>query len=281
MATNILYQSKEKTRNSRETRYKENISGNETEINSYIASLSIGSTQKEGLYLSSWRKSQIGGDLWQVECEYAELDNWISYSSLPDSLVGVKSSTMSVRTLQLPLENLSNYKQNWNHYLIVKTQDGQDVETPSWWSNLQYGDFVPSQDRDNWRIINSLSEIPLQPQGKDSNGHELFWQVNASPTKPGVEYYDFCVYTVTELARYRTAQDAGTAIDKNINKITSPSNTFGISGGNWKLDESSVQFDGNAWNATNVYTHSPTGWDTDLYQHATSSSSSNSSSSAN
>lgn len=72
---------------------------------------------------------------------------------------------------------------------------------------------------------------------------------------------------MTESAKYRSASAAGQAISKNINKIVSPDNTFGLSGGNWKYDEASVQYDGKNWIATTTYTKSGdnNGWDSDLY----------------
>lgn len=83
----------------------------------------------------------------------------------------------------------------------------------------------------------------------------------------GVEYYDFAVFVVTETAKYRTASAAGSAVSKNINRITSPSEDFGISGGDWKLDEVTVQYNGKNWLATSTYTRSgdSQGWDTDIY----------------
>lgn len=58
----------------------------------------------------------------------------------------------------------------------------------------------------------------------------LRWIEAASPTKPGVEYYDLACFVVTESAKYRTASAAGSAVSKNINKIVNPGNDFGISG---------------------------------------------------
>lgn len=56
----------------------------------------------------------------------------------------------------------------------------------------------------------------------------------------------------------------GNAVSKNINTITSPSNTFGISG-SWKYDDASISFNGKYWVATSTYTCSIDGWDEDLY----------------
>jgi len=65
--------------------------------------------------------------------------------------------------------------------------------------------------------------------------------------------------------KFRSASDAGTAINKNINKIVAPTNTFGITGGNWKLDSSTIHYTGSYWLASMIFTHSPTGWDESCY----------------
>ena len=74
------------------------------------------------------------------------------------------------------------------------------------------------------------------------------------------------LFTITESAKYGSATNAGNAVSKNINKIVSPDNTFGITGGNWKYDEASISFNGKYWISTSTYTHSPDSWDADLYQ---------------
>jgi len=83
----------------------------------------------------------------------------------------------------------------------------------------------------------------------------------------GVEYYDLACFVVSETAKYSSARSAGQAISTNINTIVSPTETFGITGGNWKLDEATIQYNGKHWYATMVFTHSgdSLGWDSDLY----------------
>ena len=85
----------------------------------------------------------------------------------------------------------------------------------------------------------------------------------------GVDYYDMSCFVITESAKYKSATSAGNAVSKNINKIISPDNTFGITGGNWKYDEASISFNGKYWVATSVYTRSgdDKGWDVDIYQN--------------
>ena len=252
MALKTLYQSKTKSKTSNEQKYKITYYGKESEVNSLISTLQIGTSEAEGCYLTSWNKSQYGADLYQIELEYTQTFQSGQFSNVPSSVVGKKSATLSVRNIQLPLENLENYLMNWNHYLIGRAEDETEyIETPDWWETADYQFNIPVADRENYRWITSISELPLEP---DSDG--LYWFIVQKPQKPGVQYYDFAVFVVTESAKFRSATDAGNAVSKSINTIVSPSNTFGISGGNWKLDETSVSWDGSAWIGTSVYTHS-------------------------
>ena len=267
MALKVLYQTKEKSKSGTQQRYKITYFGKESEIDAYTATLQIGTTTAEGCYLSNWTKSQYGADMYQVECEYTESYQWGSYSNVPPTVVGKKSATLSVRNIQLPLQHLENYLFNWNNYLIQKAASADEVTTPAWWATLGkdangHLEQIPDEDAEKYMWVKSLSE---RPTGKDDQGNR--WFIVEYPQKPGVDYYDWAVFVVTESARYRSANSAGSAIDKNINTITAPSNTFGLSWGDWKLDEASVSYDGHSWIATCTYTHSgdSEGWDTDIY----------------
>lgn len=267
MALKVLYQTKEAAENGNQRKYKETLYGKESQVDALIATLTIGTTTKEGCYLASWNKSQYGADMYQIECEYTETKDWGTYSNVPSTVVGRKSAQLSVRNIQFPLEHLDNYLFNWNNYLIQLCNSADDVSTPLWWDTLGkdasgHLQGIPQQDEDDYRLVKSLSEIPT---GRDADGKK--WYIVEYPTKPGVEVYDWAVFVVTESARYRSANSAGSAIDKNINTIVAPSNTFGLSWGNWKMDEASVSYDGKAWIATCVYTHSgdENGWDQDIY----------------
>lgn len=104
--------------------------------------------------------------------------------------------------------------------------------------------------------------MPLDP---DANGK--YWRILQKPTKPGVEYYDLACFVVNISAKYNTASAAGNAVSKNINHIVTPTETFGITGGNWKLDEVSISYDGKHWIANQTYTKSgdSSGWDREIY----------------
>ena len=53
----------------------------------------------------------------------------------------------------------------------------------------------------------------------------------------------------------------------SLNRLGTPSNTFGIAGGNWKCDDAEVRWDGKCWVARLTWTHSGgrQSWDGDLY----------------
>ena len=266
MSLKVLYQGKEKSKNANEEKYKVTYYGTEQEVDSFISSLQIGISYDNG-YLSSWNKSNYEGDLYQVACEYTTSYQWGSYSNVGPTVVGKKSAQLSVRNIQLPLEWLrdhgnQNYVTNWNYYLIGRAESEDTViDTPAWWETAT-DTIIPIADRTNYRWIKSIAELPLDP---DSDGQ--YWFIVEQPTKPGVQFLDYALFVVTESAKYRSANAAGNAISKSINTITSPSNTFGLSDGNFKLDQASVSFDGSAWIGTCVYTHSgdSEGWDVDLY----------------
>ena len=267
MALKVLYQTKQKSEDRNQLSYKITYQGLESQIDAYIATLSIGTTQAEGCYLASWTKSQFGADRYQLELNYTKSYEWGSYSNVPPTVVGKKSAVLSVRNIQLPLQHLDNYLVCWNNFLIQKATSKSETEQPAWWATLGKDadgqiETIPDAYSDEYMIIKSLSE---RPTGKEDG---KTWYVVAYPTKPGVQYYDWAVFVVTESAAYRTASAAGSAVDKNINTITAPSNTFGLNWGDWKLDQATVQYDGKAWISSCTYTHSgdQLGWDRQIYQ---------------
>lgn len=178
-------------------------------------------------------------------------------TTIPGTVVGSKSAQLSVRNIQMPLEHHANYLAKWNHYLFGKGASG----LPGFYENAKEA-VVPSNEVETYMWAKTRGEVPA---GKDDNGQ--YWVELAAPTKPGVDYYDLACFVITESAKYTSASKAGSAVSKSINRIKSPGEDFGINGGNWKLDEANVSYDGKYWIGTNVYTRSgdDQGWDEDLY----------------
>lgn len=256
MALQFLYQGREVSQNKNQAIYKQTLYGKLQQIDQLISGFQIGYRDQEKGYLRSWTKTQKEADIWQVEIEYTkEFD--FSFSDQDESVVGKKSAQLSVRNIQMPLESSANYRTNWNYYLAGKGE-GNIVTTPYWWETADTI-IIDIADRENYMWIKSLGELPLE---KDQNG--VYWQILEQPTKPGVQYYDLACFVVTISAKYRSASAAGNAISKKINCITSPPQDFNL-GGEWKLDECSVSYDGKAWIATETYTRAVDYWDPQLY----------------
>lgn len=87
MALKILYQSKEKSRTQNEFKNKITYYGTESEVDTYIATLEIGVTQNEGT-LTAWRKSNTGGNIYQVETEYTTSYDPGMFSNVSQTVVG-------------------------------------------------------------------------------------------------------------------------------------------------------------------------------------------------
>lgn len=258
MAISLKYQGQEKARSRNEASFKETYQGTEAEVDAYISNLPEISTGVEGKgYLTSWRKFNAEGPIWCVEIEYTT--SYDDFNNEDTQLYGKKSAQLSVRNIQMPLESHSNYLAKWNHYLIALGTD----TVPNFW-NTAKNTTLTSEESKTYKWIKSISEMPTEP---DAEGK--YWNVIKEPTKPGVDYYDMSCFVVTESAKFKSATSAGNAVSKNINKIISPDNTFGITGGNWKYDEASISFNGKYWVATSVYTRSgdDKGWDVDIYQN--------------
>lgn len=257
MSVKLKYQGQQYSRTKNQKSIKYTYYGTQNQIDQFMNSLKFGSRDDEkGGYLTQIHKTQMQGIFFQVELTYT-----ISYqnSSGDDSqtVVGVKSASLSVRNIQMPLQHHKNYRKNWNYYLYAV----QGESLPVWWSTFDNEDDLTESEQKQYMWVKDPSEVPE----KSVNGKA--WKKLKNPIKMGVQYYDLACFVVSESAKYNSASSAGNAIEKNINSIKKPSNDFGLSGGNWKCSSCSVQFDGKFWIVTSEYTKSgdDKGWDTDLY----------------
>lgn len=263
MALKRKLQGREQSKSRDEAIYKETWYGTEAEVDAYIATLVIGVYVQDKGYLHEWEKKQDSPAIWEVEVTYrvtyttwtTEEEESSSSSSTP------KQYTLSVRNIQTPLEAHPLYKACWNHYLLGYGT----LVVPAWWSTAT-NTMLTKQQHKFYTWVSSLSEIPIDEENMDTA-----WQIVREPTKPGVSTYDVACFVVVEKSRYKTSSQAGQAISTNINTINTPPHTFGITGGNWKLDEGSVEHDGKRWVATRSWTHASGGWDTDLYGNGNNS----------
>ena len=256
------YQGREQSRSKGEDTAKETWYGTENEVYAYADALVLG-TYVSGLgYLHAWTVKQDTPTIWEVEVDYRvtrSSASWSEEEEPPSSSSGgadptPKQYSLSVRNLQIPIESHPSYRACWTHYLLGLGT----TSFPSWWSDATNTLLTPQQ-RQTYMWVSSIAEIPLDP---DEGGR--YWMIVAQPQKPGVQVFDRACFVVTEKSHYRTSEAAGAAISHNINEISTPPHTFGISGGQWKLDEGSVEHDGKRWVATRSWTRA-TSWDSDLY----------------
>ena len=258
MALKKKFQGTEKSRDKENEVYKQTYYGTEAEVDEKISGLSIGSETSGKGFLQSWRKTQSNAPaIYELEIEYSTSYNMEFANSKDSSTVtGKKSAQLTARNIQMPLQSHPLYLTNWNYYLI-----GKGTNTiPSWWSTAKKTN-LSTADSEKYAWISSLAERPLEA---DSKGKK--WVVLKQPTKKGYQYWEQACFVVTITEKFSSATKAGSSVKKTINTITSPEQDFGISGGNWKHDQSQIAYDGNKWIVTSVYTHSPNGWDTDLYE---------------
>lgn len=211
--------------------------------------------------------AQGEGNFWEVSYKYTSA----GYASgeqvvAPTTVVGEKSATMNCSLISTPLEQHPNYLMKWNHYLAARYKSGQTVPTaPLWWDSAGATFIIPGADQLNFRICDSRGEIP---SGFDAEGYA--WIEIDKPTMPGVQSYDVASYTQTEKSRYRQYADACAAIAARMNKIFTSAQIVnnGFTGGNWKCDGATIEWDGEFWIATSTYTFSAnaSGWNTTLYE---------------
>lgn len=202
--------------------------------------------------LKSSRVYQGNGPVWHCDFRY-ESDGLGDYSNAPDTAYGKKSAQLKGSMLSMPLETNKNYRANWNYYLAAAP--GVSA-VPPWWETAT--DCIVS-DREKYIWIKTPGEVPADKKGR--------WGLLKEPTIPGVDNYDVAVYTVTESARFKSADAAGKMVANVLNKIGSPENDFGIKDGNWKCDDASVSWSGKYWLATLTWTKSgdDKGWNEKLY----------------
>lgn len=188
--------------------------------------------------------------IWVLEERYIEQTDGINIVTPPDDGFGKKSATLSTGMITLPLESVKGYKTKWNHYLAGTAET---TVLPDW-ANTASSTIVDEPDKYRW-----IKEPGELPQG---------WHILSEPSKPGVTGVDLATYTITERIKCRSPRSAGKEIVRRLNRIGKPVEDFGIDEGDWKCDDSGIQWDGKAWVATLTWTRSgdEKGWDKELYK---------------
>ena len=212
-----------------------------------------GALSPEGRLRSS-RLVQSEGDVWSLEMRF-EADADGNYAVAPPTEYGKRSASLKGAMLSLQLEVHKDYRANWNYYLAAAPGV---TAIPSWWATAK-GTLLSSGDSQKYAWIKLLSELPVDKKGR--------WRSLAEPTQKGTESYDVAVYSVTETIRCRSQNDAGKMVANKLNRVGSPVNDFGITGGDWKCDDASVSWSGKYWLATLSWTRSgdDRGWNRNFY----------------
>ena len=222
--------------------------------------------------LESVSKQQIAADLWSLSYKYttAGYSSGSATPSVPPStVVGEKSYSLDCAMISSPLEQhvnssfVSDYKWCWNHSLAQKYPINSVPATipsaPGWWDTLGAEDVIPIADQGTYQWFQSFSELP------QDDAHQ--WVTIKHPTMPGVTSYDEVGYTLTMLERQKTYAAAETVAKAKANKIfTNTQVGSSFSGGNWKCDRATANWDGEFWIVTLTFTYSARGWNTTLYE---------------
>ena len=227
--------------------------GSRAEMEALAAAHQIDETDGSGR-LKGIRLHPSDGSVWECEFRYEAPDEWETVI-VPASGWGQKSCHLRGATLSRPLEAHPGYRTRWNHCLFAAPDTNS---LPDWYYSAT-NTLVPAADMEKYCWRRTSSETPY-----DANGR---WKLLAAPLKPGVECYDMAVYSVIETARFRSAARAGRMVAGTLNRIGTPANTFGITGGSWKCDDAEVSWHGDSWVARLTWTRSAdgSGWDADIY----------------
>ena len=226
--------------------------GSRAEMEALAAAHHIDESDESGL-LKSIRIHPREGRIWECEFKYDAPDEWETVI-VPPREWGKKSCHLRGATLARPLEAHPDYRTRWNHCLCAAPGTGS---LPAWYANAT-DTIVPAADAEKYCWCRESVEAPIDERGR--------WTQLTAPAKPGVDHYDLATYTVIETARFRSAERAGKMVAGTLNRIGTPANTFGITGGSWKCDDAEVSWHGKYWVAQLTWTRSSgSAWDSDLY----------------
>lgn len=223
--------------------------------------------------------SQADGDIWELKVSFTSDAVDVTLIDNPESTeFGKFSASMSSSTMSMPLETHRRYRTHWNHYLCAATTTAGPYtgSLPDWYltatgltDNMKMGagDVY-------FKWVRDPSELQTT---EEINGTIYYWYVIKDPYIPNsagvkfrtVDSYDEVFYTVTESAKFRTAEEAGKYAENVLNQIGAPRNQFNLTWGNWKCDAVSVQWNGKWWKMQLTWTHSGDylGWNDTLYDY--------------
>lgn len=236
-------------------------------------SLTIGSHDNTYGYLTNWDLRQDGtGPFWTLTVTYSNQD---PYSITVNIGTASSPTTYTCNTIMksLALQTKSNYCYIWNHVLIYLDTDDYTPPAYAQVSALNSSNYktITNSSSGHLKWVKDANEMPTDPVYVDeipAGGTEPvatphYWKIAYECSKPGVDYYEFPTYEITQSSRSRGQP---TWWKNNLpGKIVAPSNTFGITGGQWLCHGGQIRYDGKAYDASCTYQWTPGTWDTDLY----------------
>lgn len=232
-----------------------------------------------------------------------------------------QETTLDISMTSLPLQKAYLYDYRWNHALIATTSGtstpvaGNQHTAPvgftqlnaliaslgytynqRWTEAMAYkiynagkgGKFAKTLDLqwvDDPSITPDRGLVDWSEQNENNKPvpKNYPWRVVYYPQKPGVEYWQFPIYQITESGKYSSRLSCAWAIKKggllafpdmgdygiqmynhpNLNSATSSDTPSCY----WLCEGGTVTYDGKYYNASCKYTYSPepTGWDRQLY----------------
>lgn len=172
--------------------------------------------------------------------------------------------TLRTITISLPLDFLDNYRTCWDHYLWAEVPlviKGTLLPDDIYMNRCDEHPFYYDEILFVWT---SGNHAPSQSAG--SGKHWIF--VHA-PVKGEVRHVTYHTYQITEYGEYNSESAACWAVKSALNAVvTKPflgDMGVGDHGGQWKLDNASIRYNGKKWEAECVWTYLPARWDPDLY----------------
>lgn len=229
-----------------------------------------GTDQNPGYgYLMNWQLKQQDSVFWNLNVNYSNQD---PYSITVNIGTATQPTTYTCTTIMksLALQTRENYKYIWNHILIYLDTNSYSPPAYSTVSALNSSNYksIINSSSGHLKWIKDANEMPTDPvyeqssvEGQPPTPH--YWKIAYQCSKPGVQYYQMPTYEITQSSRSRGQP---TWWKNNLpGKIVAPSNTFGITGGQWLCHGGQIRYDGKAYDASCTYQWTPGEWDTDLY----------------
>lgn len=280
----LKYQGQTQTKDSNGIRTTQiTYQGTKDKILQAVNALSIGGYDDDiSGYLTDINVKQDTGPFWNAVLTYnSTWSNQITIHIGKSTNPTIYTCTTIMRSLAL--QTKANYEYIWNHTLIYLDTDNFNYATIvgdiHQWNSSNYLTLI-NNSSGHLKWIKDDSQRPTDPVNVDqipAGGSEPvstphYWKIAYTMTKPGVEYYEFPTYEITQASR--STQQPDWWKNNLPGKVVAPSNTMGIEGGEWLCHGGQLRYDGKAYDASCTYQWTPDQWSRDLYDQGTSNNNS-------